>query len=403
MSLTGRRTRRVSGRGREGPSRGDLARWAVGTGLVAVAVLLVVLLVGGGAPEPAPAGLPDAGPVTGWGLPLARLVAQVAGLATVGLLLVAALLLPQGTGRLDGDAEHTARLAARAALVWLLAVVVETALTSSDLLGVPPGDALAPDLLRSVLSQTAQGRGLAVQAVLVVLAAVLARASTTFGHAAVATYVAVMALAPPAFTGHSGSLAKHEMAVGSLLVHIVAASLWVGGLGALAWLATTTSEGLRQAVPRFSALALWCFVAVAVSGVVNAVIRLGGLEPLFSSSYGRLVLAKVVALGALGGLGWWHRHRTVAAVADSGDSVRSRREAARVFLAVAAVELVVMAATVALAVGLSRTPTPGGDGHGHAMPGPQVTAAAGSDLLERVPSGSEPLAVPVALVLEARG
>jgi putative copper resistance protein D len=102
-----------------------------------------------------------------------------------------------------------------------------------------------------------------------------------------------------------------------------------------------------------------------VSGVVNAGVRLGAFGPLVTSSYGVLVLAKTAALVTLGGFGWWHRRRTVAQVAGQpatgtqGGPDRTRSEV-RVFLRVAAAELVVMAATVALAVGLSRSPTPAG-------------------------------------------
>jgi putative copper resistance protein D len=73
------------------------------------------------------------------------------------------------------------------------------------------------------------------------------------------------------------------------------------------------------------------------------------------------VLAKVAALTVLGGFGWWHRKHTVAVQVSRAGTGSGRRDAARLFLNVAAAELVVMASTVALAVGLSRTPTPAGD------------------------------------------
>jgi putative copper resistance protein D len=336
-------------------------RWAAGTALVSAAVLVVVLLAGGGAPQPVPAGLPDAGAVTGWGLPAVTLLAMLAGLATVGLLLAAALLLPSPTDRLADVSARGASLAAGVAWVWLVSVLVEMVLTVSDVLGVPPGQVMDPVVLRSFLGQTSQGRALLVQAGLVVLVAGLARSARSTRGGLVATVVALGALVPPALTGHSAASGSHELAVASLLVHLLAVGLWVGGLAALAWSAVAGTDGLRYAVPRFSCLAAWCFVAVAVSGAVNAGVRLGGLEPLVSSAYGALVLAKVAALGVLGGFGWWHRRNTVDRLAAGGPSVDQRRAAVGAFVSVAAAELVVMAATVALAVGLSRTPTPVGD------------------------------------------
>ena len=360
-------------------SRGELWRWVAGAALVAVSILVVVLLAGGGAPQPVPAGLPDPGPVTGWGLPTVRLLADLAGLAAVGLLLAAGLLLSSPDATLAVAPARAASLAGRVAVVWLLAVVVEVVLTVSDIFGVPPSQATDATVLRSFLGQTSQGRGLLVQAALVVVLAGLARAATSPRGAVLALVLAVGAMTPPALTGHSSSSGSHELAVASLLVHLVAAALWVGGLAALAWVAAAAGsfDALRLAVPRFSTLAAWCFAAVAVSGIVNAGVRLGGAAPLLSSAYGGLVLAKVAALAVLGAFGWWHRRRTVAAVHGG------RGSAMRLFVSVAAAELVVMAATVALAVGLSRTPTPVGDGSrpspagdllGFPMPGPPTAA-----------------------------
>ncbi|CAN5222876.1 hypothetical protein BH20ACT5_BH20ACT5_21380 [soil metagenome] len=104
---------------------------------------------------------------------------------------------------------------------------------------------------------------------------------------------------------------------------------------------------------RFSALALTCFAATAISGLVNAWIRLGDgagvpTEPL-SSGYGWLVLGKLTALVTLGGLGWWHRRRTLRQLVGGRPGV---------FRRFAAVEMGVMVGAITLAVALSRTPIP---------------------------------------------
>ena len=262
---------------RRGRCDGGLA----GAALVTVSVLVVVLLAGGGAPQPVPAGLPDPGAVTGWGLPVVRLLADLAGVATVGLLLAAGLLLLLAGGRRLADVPRRGgALAGRVAAVWLLAVVVEVVLTVSDIFGIPPAQATDATMLRSFLGQTSQGRALLVQVALLVVVAGLARAAASPRGAVLALVVALVAMTPPALTGHSASSGSHELAVASLLVHLVAAALWVGGLAALAWVAAVagSADGLRLAVPRFSTLAAWCFAAVAVSGVVNAGVRLGGVD-----------------------------------------------------------------------------------------------------------------------------
>jgi cytochrome c oxidase assembly factor CtaG/putative copper export protein len=347
------------------PARGRLlptsavVRWLAGTALVTGSVLVVVLVAGGGAPQPSPAGLPDAGPLTGWALPASRLVADLAGITTLGLLLAAAVLLPSPVEQLRWVPYRGVQLAVRAAGVWFLAVAVEILFTISDILGTPVQQALDPVVIRSFVLDIPQGRALAIQALMVVLLAGVARSVLTTRGASVASVLALLTLTPPLLTGHSAAAGSHELAVASLLVHVLAASLWVGGLAGLVW-AAVGGDGLRHAVPRFSTLALWCFVTVAVSGVVNAGVRLGSFGPLVTSSYGVLVLAKTAALVVLGGFGWWHRNRTVHQLDARAQTSSGAREDVRVFVRVAAGELVVMAATVALAVGLSRTPTPVG-------------------------------------------
>lgn len=333
-------------------------RWAVAAGLVALVVLVVVLISGGGGPQPVPVGLPDSGPVTGWGLPAVRLLADLAAMVTLGLLLGAALLLPSPRAALADVPAGAVALAARTATVWLVAVVVEAVFQVSDILGEPLGDVLDPTLLRSFLGQTSEGRALLVQAGLVVVVSIGARVATTTRGAALAATLAVIAVVPPALTGHAASAGSHDLAVASLAVHVVAASVWVGGLAGLAWTGIHGVDTLRHAVPRYSTIAGWCFVAVAVSGVVNAAVRLGAISALLTSAYGVLVLAKVAALTALGVFGWRHRRRTVPTLLERAGTATGRRESARLFLTVAAAELVVMGATVGLAVGLSRTPTP---------------------------------------------
>ena len=129
-------------------------------------------------------------------------------------------------------------------------------------------------------------------------------------------------------------------------VHVLAVVLWVGGLGAL--VALRSRPALALAVPRFSALALVCFLAVAVSGSVASWTRLPELSLLWTTGYGGLLLAKAVLLLVLGAVGWLHRRRTVVAVARGEQGAFARLAAAEVGL---------MAVALGLAVALTRTTT----------------------------------------------
>ena len=162
--------------------------------------------------------------------------------------------------------------------------------------------------------------------------------------------LALAGVVVPTLSGHSGASSQHDTAVSSLMVHLVAASLWVGGLAGLVAVAFLDRRLLRDAVPRFSRLALWCFVALALSGVANAWVRLRSPLDLVTTGYGRLVLAKILLLVGLGVAGAWHRRLTIPQL------VGPRRVGPFVRLAIA--ELAAMSTAVAVAVALSRTPTP---------------------------------------------
>ena len=65
---------------------------------------------------------------------------------------------------------------------------------------------------------------------------------------------------------------------------------------------------------RFSPLALGAVIAIAVTGVIQAYIDVRSVDALFSTTYGLLVLAKVVLLLALIGLGAVNRQRILPAL-----------------------------------------------------------------------------------------
>jgi cytochrome c oxidase assembly factor CtaG/putative copper export protein len=323
---------------------------------VAAGVLLLALVGGGGAPVAALPRLPDPGPVTGWGLPLLRLLGDLAGVTSVGLALAASLLLPAPTRSLRGERARDAGVVAWSSLVLAVVAAVQVPLAVSNALAVPPSEALDLTLAGQFLTQTDTGRALAAQVLLAALTAVTAVLVENVRGAVWLLVLAVACLVPQTLAGHAAVSSGHTLAIASLCVHVVAASLWAGGLLALAVAARRGVAGLRFALPRFSTLALWCFAAVGLSGLVNAAVRLGSVGALMTSSYGALVLGKAGALLALAAFGQRHRTRTVPLLQRS--SGRNEPRALPVFARVAVAELAVMSATFGLAVALGRTPTP---------------------------------------------
>jgi cytochrome c oxidase assembly factor CtaG len=344
-------------------------RWLVVAAVVlgALGVLLMALGAGGGGPQPVAPGLPDPGALTGWGLPVAKLAMDLAAVGAVGSLLLG-VLAPSRGDALDAIAARAVRAAAGWAWVWAAAAAGTLALTLSDFLGVPPTRLDYQGTLVGFVAEVSQGRALGVVVILTVTLAATARNVRSPNGAALLLILAIASALPPVLTGHSAGAANHDIATSSLLVHVVAITLWVGGLVGLVVYARSSPSVLRAAVPRFSTVALWCFCAAAASGVVNALVRIESVEQFVTTSYGRLVLGKVVALVALGAFGWWHRRATLPAL-EGGDS--------RAFRRFAGCEAAVMAATVALAVALARTPPPVGE---EARPETTAEALIGYDL-----------------------
>lgn len=336
-------------------------RWSGGTLIATTVVLYFALRLGGGAPTPVPDGLPDPGAFTGWGLPIAKTVVDLTGLVTVGLLLTAAFLLPSAGGEVQGLASRAVRAAQRSALVWSGAALALFLFTASDVFAVSFNRVFEWSTLSGLATDTSVGRALLVQSAIAAVVAAWSRWALNIKGVALLLGLALAGFVPPALTGHSAASGSHDLAIVSLLFHVVAAALWVGGLIGLGWVALRGSKRLPGGVSRFSVLAVWCVVILGVSGAINAWVRLGSPGALFGSSYGVLVLGKVLAVLILAAFGWAHRRRTVPrlqAQLDVAEPGAEGRAAQHGFARLAAVEVAVMAMTVALAVALSRTPTP---------------------------------------------
>ena len=320
-------------------------RWGAAAALVALGVLVAALIAGGGGTAAAVPGLSDPGVLTRWGLPIAKTILNGASALAVGFI-VLAVMLPAKDGQLGRDALVALRVAAIAALVWAAAAATVHLLTLSDLLGLPLADALTGESFASYTSSTDQGQAYAMVFVLAMALVPATRLTLGHGGAIAVLCLAVAALAPPTLAGHAGTGDYHHSAQVSLLVHVVAMALWVGGLVAVSWYAAGRGRELARVAPTYSNIALGCFVMIAASGVMNGWVRLGTLADLVTTSYGWLLLGKVAALVALGVFGARHRERTLPAL------VSGRRGA---FRRLAAGEVAVMGAAIGLAVALSRT------------------------------------------------
>ncbi len=330
-------------------------RVALAAGLL-TAFFVAALLVGGGGPPPSVPGLTDAGAVTGWGRPVVDLAGRVLAVLTVGQLAYAALLAPAGPGAGTAGALRGSTWSASG---WLVAEVGALVLSASSVHAVPV-TALSPQDVLAVLTQLPVGRAAAwvvvLLAVVVVGSAGTARGTAAGHQGRTRTVPGLLLLAavgavvlPGVLAGHSAAADHHLPAVLALSVHVVTASLWVGGLAGLLLHGRDRADAVH-AVRRFSTLALACVVLLTASGAVAAVLVAGAPTLAWVGQGWVLLLGlKTALLGVLTALGWWHRRRTVPALAAG---------APRAFVRLGVVEVAVMTLTLTLSVALAASPAP---------------------------------------------
>ena len=160
----------------------------------------------------------------------------------------------------------------------------------------------------------------------------------------------------------TATLVSHAAASGSPLetaldlVHILAASVWVGGLAALGWTAlpfarvrdAAEAAALGRGIWRFSLVALVAVATLVTTGALQSLRRLVLPQDLIETPYGIALLAKIVlltatvALGALNLLVWGPRLRAALAPA------RARTGLVRSTVAESALLALVLVATGAL-------------------------------------------------------
>ena len=229
---------------------------------------------------------------------------QLAGsFAAVGSLLAMAFLLLDVGGRFSTSSEKLRSLLKISALVWLIGSIGTIVLTLATFLASSIQDALDLTVLRSFVTQITLGRYLAVQALVALIVLMAAFKVRSVISTTVLMLIALAGITAPVFQSHAASSGSHMLVIGSLVIHVIALSLWVGGVFAIAFLSSTDRA---IAVPRFSQLALWSAIAVVLSGVVNAWARLNFVDA-WDSSYARIVIAKSIATIVLIWFGYLHR------------------------------------------------------------------------------------------------
>ena len=318
-----------------------------GPAILAVVGLLVVVIglaYGGGA---APLQLLDPGPVVRWGLPIVKLVVNLTAAGMLGSLVLALFALRSG----DRPFDVALDTASVSAAIFTVASAATAFFTFLNVFGAQPsaGAEFGAQLGR-FLVETETGRAWMYTTIGGALLTVLTFAVRGWTSTLLVTILAGATLVPMATVGHSGDEANHNIAVTALVLHVLGAALWLGGLLLLVVVRPVLDrDRMAQLVARYSSLALVAFVVVAVSGTVRAAAGLLTPERLLTP-YGALLIVKVVALIVIGALGAWYRRGIIARLGTAA--------ASRLFWSLILLELVFMGIASGAAAALARTPPP---------------------------------------------
>jgi putative copper export protein len=328
---------------------GRLVAAGVGAVVIASVALVVALFAAGSQPRDlGGVGGPDV--FIGWLLPLLRLISTLATVGCAGALLAAVVLLRIEGGPLGIQGRRAVRDASNSAIIWAVAAFAGAVVTAATLLDTPVrllrlrfDDALGVPEVKALL----------ITGILVLALAIGIRRVQTSSAAGLGVLVAIAALIPTAVTAYPRNESYVVLAGAALVIHVIAATTWVGGLAGLVRYGRASRTGLPIVLERYGQVASISSIAVLVSGLISAAGRLaakgGGWGSIFDAltgdAYGVLLIVKIAAFLLLIVLAALHRSRAEGDLLDSG----------RPFWRIVGFELFVMALALGLSVALSRT------------------------------------------------
>ena len=250
-----------------------------------------------------------------------------------------------------------ARIAIIAAVVLLAAAAGRLQL-QQDIVAADPSHLVH---LRMLAANTEWGRAWLLQvaaALAFAIAVWIGRRGSTMPWTVAAVAAVVLAFTP-GLGGHAAaSTQSRGIAIIADGLHVLGAAGWLGGLLCVVLIglpiAALASEVRSQAVASivnaFSPIALGCAGVVLLTGLVTAWLRLGAIAPLWTTSYGRVLLIKLGLLIGVAGTGAYNWLRIRPTLGTPEATARLKKSATA--------ELAIGVAVIAATAVLVALPTP---------------------------------------------
>ena len=165
-----------------------------------------------------------------------------------------------------------------------------------------------------------------------------------------------------AIWGHSTELTPIWLSTVADVVHAAAAAVWFGGIiGLVVVLRRPTDQPVASTariVQRFSGAAAITVAFLAAAGLVLSWNATGGsVDSLISTTYGRLLLVKVLITGAILAVAGYNRSRLVPALVDDDDPPEAGWRRLRRSVSIEAIALVLVLALTSVLVNVTPART----------------------------------------------
>ena len=268
----------------------------------------------------------------------------------------------RGNERVEGRT-----LALRNTLIfWSSAAIILSVIGFLVLMAAMMGTSIADidwEMCRTVLFGTPIGTAWLIRmaALIAALLAALTIIRSDYLRLMAITGASAVALATLMWTGHAGAM---EGQLGSIhrisdVLHILAAAIWLGGIIAFLKMLRPPDDKLwgdrlvvaHRTLDSFSQVGTVCVAVIVVTGLINGQILVGffNIPALFDSTYGRLLVLKLVLVGFMLLLGAKNRWRLTPnlGLALSDGSTRPAVSALRTSLLLEAAAALVILGLVA--------------------------------------------------------
>lgn len=233
---------------------------------------------------------------------LAEYLPIISASLVIGYFFYASLLLPEREGQFLAS-ESYRRLAHFSALTWSFSSALLIITSLREIIGT----SFDLQTLRSYLTQVSLGRLQLLQLLASLLLVIIIRRVKRNGPAVGALLLALLGLCAPLIESHSGDAGMHGLAIGSIIIHLSALSIWIGVIAGFLMISQETFMKVDQ---RWRVIAPWIVISVLASGLLNSWTRMN-FRDAFDGDYARILTLKVALVILVLGVAWYLRREAL--------------------------------------------------------------------------------------------